>query len=503
MKSGKPEINTANNEQFDESKDINKDAEFGQLTPSEVVPQQEPNIPSVASEVVTEVATSLKTEDEAKSVIDTIFELNVNSDLSNQEKESYNQEKSPTEEILKEGTVAEIVSFTVKDIKDEDVGEVVLTRDADVLLENTRGGPEEMNKAKIEDPLQVLVMTTDVTPDEPQEVKDMESLKTTAEPQINTGPKKRKMGSTRRSMLSRKQQDEERQTENDMTISDNTTATDEKTIIATKKQLLPGDEKWGHTESPTQTKASNRQRPVKRTHFIQLKSEELSRQNWDKDQSQKIPQQLSQPFANVGRAQQSNIRIAAGYDPNASKYEVIMIGDSSVGKTSFMQRAQTGKFSPDVPASIGMDSYKWTVNVDGKTVVLHLWDTAGQERFRSMTRQIFHRAQAFLLMYDITCAQTFTAVSYWANCIRDGAGDNVVILLLGNKSDSKERKVRREEGELLAQEHDFAFIECSAATGENVIEALEAVARLLNQKHARREEPLLLRKPEPRNKGCC
>ncbi|KAJ0023905.1 hypothetical protein NQD34_003804 [Periophthalmus magnuspinnatus] len=217
---------------------------------------------------------------------------------------------------------------------------------------------------------------------------------------------------------------------------------------------------------------------------------------------QKIPQ-ASQPSMNVRRAQQSNIRLAAGYDLSVSKYEVVMIGDSSVGKTSFMQRAQSGRFSPDVPASIGMDSYKWTVVVDGKTVVLHLWDTAGQERFHSMTKQIFHRAQAFLLMYDITCAQTFTAVSYWASCIKEGAGENVVILLLGNKSDSKERKVRTVEGELLAQENDFAFLECSAATGENVIEALETVARLLSQKAARREEPLVLRKPEPRNKGCC
>lgn len=129
-----------------------------------------------------------------------------------------------------------------------------------------------------------------------------------------------------------------------------------------------------------------------------------------------------------------------------------MIGDSSVGKTSFIQRAQSGKFSPsDVPASIGMDSYKWTVVVNGRSIVLHLWDTAGQERFRSMTKQIFHRAQAFLLMYDVTCVETFAAASYWANCIKEGAAENVVVLLLGNKSDRKERKVSREDGEIFAE----------------------------------------------------
>lgn len=219
--------------------------------------------------------------------------------------------------------------------------------------------------------------------------------------------------------------------------------------------------------------------------------------------SEKIAHHPPQPSANVRRVQESNIRISAGFDRSAIRYEVVMIGDSSVGKTTFIQRAQSGKFSPDIPASIGMDSFKWTVIMNGKTIVLHLWDTAGQERFRSMTKQIFHRAQAFLLMYDVTCPQTFSAVSYWANCIKDGAVDNAVVLLLGNKSDRAERKVTREEGQILAEENSFAFMECSAATGENVTEALETVARMLSHKADIREEPLLLRRPEPKNKGCC
>lgn len=222
---------------------------------------------------------------------------------------------------------------------------------------------------------------------------------------------------------------------------------------------------------------------------------------------EKIPQQPILPSTNLRRVQESNIRIASGFDRSAVRYEVVMIGDSSVGKTSFIQRAQSGKFSLDIPASIGMDSYKWTTAVNGKNIVLHLWDTAGQERFRSMTKQIFHRAQAFLLMYDVTCVQTFAAVSYWANCIKDGAGESAVVLLLGNKSDRTERKVNREEGEILAEENSFAFMECSAATGENVMEALETVARLLSQKadsSPKSEEPLMLRQPERKNKlGCC
>ncbi|XP_076615232.1 uncharacterized protein rab44 isoform X2 [Chaetodon auriga] len=189
----------------------------------------------------------------------------------------------------------------------------------------------------------------------------------------------------------------------------------------------------------------------------------------------------------------------------SNRYNVLMVGDSSVGKTSFMKRAQSGKFSLDLPASVGLDSCMWTVLVDGKPVVLQLWDTAGQERFHSITRQIFHKAQAFLLMYDITSSQSFSAVSYWANCIQEGAAENVTILLLGNKSDCAQRAVKPQEGEILAKEYNFEFMECSAATGENVIRSLETVARMLIQKADTREETTVLHK-EPQQKkssGCC
>ncbi|RVE73264.1 hypothetical protein OJAV_G00047530 [Oryzias javanicus] len=194
-----------------------------------------------------------------------------------------------------------------------------------------------------------------------------------------------------------------------------------------------------------------------------------------------------------------------GSDLKSDSYNVVLIGDSSVGKTSFMKRAQNGKFYSEVQASIGLDSYEWTVVVDGKRVVLCLWDTAGQERFRSITRQIFHKAHAFLLMYDITSSQSFSAVSYWANCIQEAASENATVVLLGNKSDHTKRQVKTQQGDILAKEYNFEFMECSAATGENVIEALETVGRLLSQRADLREETTKLRRDPVQKKrsGCC
>uniref|UniRef100_A0AAQ6IRN6 Transforming acidic coiled-coil-containing protein C-terminal domain-containing protein n=1 Tax=Anabas testudineus TaxID=64144 RepID=A0AAQ6IRN6_ANATE len=225
--------------------------------------------------------------------------------------------------------------------------------------------------------------------------------------------------------------------------------------------------------------------------------------------SEKAPKQVT-PHAEIHLGQESHKNLSlvgdsTGADVKSNGYNVLMVGDTSVGKTSFMKRAQSGKFSLDLPASVGLDSCKWTVVVDGKPVVLYLWDTAGQERFHSITRQIFHKAQAFVLMYDITSSKSFSAVSYWANCIQEGAGENVTILLLGNKSDRTERQIKTQQGEILAKEYNFEFMECSAATGENVIECLETMARILSQKADTKQEAVVLNQ-EPQQKkrsGCC
>ncbi|XP_071350126.1 uncharacterized protein rab44 isoform X2 [Trachinotus anak] len=223
--------------------------------------------------------------------------------------------------------------------------------------------------------------------------------------------------------------------------------------------------------------------------------------------SEKAPKltPVQYPQAEIRLSQESRKKVSFGTDVRSKSYDVLLVGNSNVGKTSFMKRAQSGKFSLDLPASVGLDSCMWTVVVDGKPVVLQLWDTAGQERFHSITRQVFHKARAFLLMYDISSSQSFSAVSYWANCIQEGAAENMPILLLGNKSDCTERQVKAEEGESLAKEYNFEFMECSAATGENVIQSLETVARMLSQKVDTTEEALVLHKEPPQKKrsGCC
>ncbi|NXK19435.1 RAB44 protein, partial [Arenaria interpres] len=159
-------------------------------------------------------------------------------------------------------------------------------------------------------------------------------------------------------------------------------------------------------------------------------------------------------------------------------FKIIVVGNSSVGKTSFLRRFCEDRFFPDTAATVGVDYNVKTVTVDNTQVALQLWDTAGQERYRSITKQFFRKADGVIVMYDITAKDTFTAVKQWLISIEETAGENVPVLLLGNKTDNeKEREVPMGMGEHLAKDYNLIFYECSAYSGYNTKKPLIQLAR--------------------------
>ncbi|KFQ30692.1 Ras-related protein Rab-44, partial [Merops nubicus] len=186
-------------------------------------------------------------------------------------------------------------------------------------------------------------------------------------------------------------------------------------------------------------------------------------------------------------------------------YNVLFVGDSNVGKTSFLYRLHTDTFNPQLTATVGVDYQIKTFVVDNKCFALRLWDSAGQERYRSLTRQLFRRAEGVVLMYDVSSQSSFSDVCYWLSCIQEGAEDGVTILLLGNKTDcAAERQVPTKEGERLAKEHQLLFYECSAASGHNVSESMVSLVRLLKDREDTfKNEVEEVPKPPQKKKGCC
>ncbi|XP_037940656.1 ras-related protein Rab-26-like isoform X2 [Teleopsis dalmanni] len=166
-------------------------------------------------------------------------------------------------------------------------------------------------------------------------------------------------------------------------------------------------------------------------------------------------------------------------------HKTILLGDSGVGKTSFLVKYNTGEFRlGSFSATVGIALTNKVVVVDNTRVKLQIWDTAGQERFRSVTHAYYRDAHALLLLYDVTNKTTYDNIRAWLGEIREYAQDDVVIVLIGNKADcsNSERQVKREDGERLAREHNVPFMETSAKTGLNVELAFAAVARQLKSR---------------------
>ncbi|CAH1786196.1 unnamed protein product [Owenia fusiformis] len=173
-------------------------------------------------------------------------------------------------------------------------------------------------------------------------------------------------------------------------------------------------------------------------------------------------------------------------------FKVVFVGDSGVGKSSFIHQFCNNQFKPSFSATIGVDFQVRSVTVDGHLVALQLWDTAGQERFRSITKQYFRKADGVLVMYDVTSEASFTNVRNWMTSVEEGTDEGTVLLLVGNKTDlsanDKVRPVKTKDGDNLAHEFDSLFFETSAKSGANVAEAIQAMARVLTEKEDRELE---------------
>ncbi|KAH9259302.1 hypothetical protein BASA81_002345 [Batrachochytrium salamandrivorans] len=122
--------------------------------------------------------------------------------------------------------------------------------------------------------------------------------------------------------------------------------------------------------------------------------------------------------------------------------------------------------------TIGVEFGARMVQVQGKQIKLQIWDTAGSESFQSITRSYYRGAAGALLVYDCTRRETFDHLTRWLEEARANANPNMVVMLIGNKTDLESRRVvSTEEGAKFAQEHGLIFLEASAKTAVNVEEA--------------------------------
>ncbi|XP_026182968.1 ras and EF-hand domain-containing protein isoform X2 [Mastacembelus armatus] len=206
----------------------------------------------------------------------------------------------------------------------------------------------------------------------------------------------------------------------------------------------------------------------------------------------------------VGKETQQKMKEGALFAPDRL-FKVVLVGNSSVGKTSLLRSFCEGHFHPFTTATVGIDYSVKTLTLDNVQVAMQLWDTAGQERYRSITKQFFRKADGVVVMYDVTMEDSFKAVQPWLINVQEAAGEEIPILLLGNKMDMDgDREVSIKEAEQLASENKLMFFEVSAYTGKNVTESLTYLARvLMEQEDTVRGTTVILNAQPIKRKACC
>jgi small GTP-binding protein len=158
-------------------------------------------------------------------------------------------------------------------------------------------------------------------------------------------------------------------------------------------------------------------------------------------------------------------------------HKIVLVGASTVGKSSIAQRLVQGTFTDNGTTTCGADCWSYTCPVNSDQVKLQIWDTAGQERFRSISKSYFRNSVGAVLVYDITSLASFDPLGDWLNEFQMLSAPNSYVLLVGNKCDLEtSREVSAELVKDFAETHHLEAIETSALSGMNIKEAFARMA---------------------------
>eukprot|EP01098_Paradermamoeba_levis_P012729 TRINITY_DN562_c0_g2_i1.p1 TRINITY_DN562_c0_g2~~TRINITY_DN562_c0_g2_i1.p1 ORF type:complete len:267 (-),score=103.21 TRINITY_DN562_c0_g2_i1:214-906(-) len=161
-------------------------------------------------------------------------------------------------------------------------------------------------------------------------------------------------------------------------------------------------------------------------------------------------------------------------------FKVVLIGDSTVGKSNLLSRFTRNEFNLESKTTIGVEFATRTITHEGKSIKAQIWDTAGQERYRAITSAYYRGALGAVIVYDITKQPTFDNIEKWMGELKDHADTSIVIMIVGNKIDMKQlRCVVPEAGQQLAEKHGAYFMETSAKDGTNVDGAFLALLKAI------------------------
>ncbi|CAI0461268.1 unnamed protein product [Linum tenue] len=180
----------------------------------------------------------------------------------------------------------------------------------------------------------------------------------------------------------------------------------------------------------------------------------------------------------------------AGYRPEDDYdylFKLVLIGDSGVGKSNLLSRFTKNEFNLESKSTIGVEFATKSLTIDGKVIKAQIWDTAGQERYRAITSAYYRGAVGALLVYDVTRHSTFENAARWLKELKEHTDPNIVVMLIGNKSDLRHLvAVQTEDAKAFSERESLYFMETSALTATNVesafTEVLSQIHRIVSKR---------------------
>lgn len=198
--------------------------------------------------------------------------------------------------------------------------------------------------------------------------------------------------------------------------------------------------------------------------------------------------------------------------------KVVLIGDSSVGKTNILSRFTKNEFNNEVKPTLGVEFGTKIVITSGKKIRIQIWDTAGQEKYQSITNSYYINSKGVLAVFDITREKSFSNIDKWVKDVKEVAGKNINIIIVGNKSDlADKREVSIDDCKQKAKKLGCQYIETSAVNNSNIKEAFQELVDMIYQNYLSiallqesedmsddyQEEPIqLTQKQSKKDEGC-
>ena len=161
-------------------------------------------------------------------------------------------------------------------------------------------------------------------------------------------------------------------------------------------------------------------------------------------------------------------------------FKLIIIGDSGVGKSCLLRRAVQNTFTTDHTATIGFEFLLMYYEVNGVQLKLQIWDTCGQEMYRSLIQGFYRNTALTIMIFSLDNFDSFSNLKKWLGDVRTNSEKDQPVFVVGNKYDLDDRKVNYEDAKMFVEQNGlYDYIETSAATGYNIRELFNEVAKCL------------------------